>query len=69
MRKKSLKEAIKKFGVNLGLKIESKEYAFWEAAKFKLEESIVQYTESLMGDKLMLELAERRIAEEKAKFK
>ncbi len=54
---------------DLGIKIESKEYAFWEAAKFKLEESIMQYTESLQGDKLMLELANKRIAEEKAKFK
>ncbi len=69
MRKKSLKEAIKKFGVNLGLKIESKEYVFWTDAKRKLEVSILQYTESLQGDKLMLKLANKRLAEEKEKFK
>lgn len=54
---------------DLGIKIESKEYAFWKDAKFKLENSILQYTESLKGDKLMLELANKRLAEEKAKFK
>ena len=54
---------------DLGIKIESKEYAFWEAIKYKMESSILQYTESLMGEKLMLELAEKRMAEEKEKFK
>ena len=59
----------KKVPKDLGIKIESKEYVFWTDAKFKLETSILQYTESLQGDKLMLELAEKRIAEEKEKFK
>ena len=54
---------------DLGIKIGSKEEVFWTDAKMKLENSILQYTESLQGDKLMLELAERRIAEEKEKFK
>ena len=60
---KELKEALK------SVKIESKEFAFWTDAKFKLENSILQYTESLIGDKAMLEIANLRIAEEKAKFK
>lgn len=54
---------------DLGIKIGSKEEVFWADAKIKLENSILQYTESLMGDKLMLELANKRIAEEKEKFK
>ena len=54
---------------DLGIKIESKEYAFWDAARRKLEESILQYTESLIGDKEMLNLAKRRLKEEKEKFK
>ncbi len=54
---------------DLGIKIGSKEEVFWTDAKFKLENSIMQYTESLIGDKIMLELANKRIAEEKEKFK
>ena len=54
---------------DLGIKIGSKEEVFWTDAKRKLENSILQYTESLMGDKLMLDLANKRIEEEKAKFK
>ena len=54
---------------DLGIKIGSKEEVFWTDAKIKLENSILQYTESLQGDKLMLELANKRIAEEKEKFK
>ena len=60
---KEMKEALKT------VKIGSKEEVFWTDAKTKLENSILQYTESLMGDKLMLELANKRIKEEKAKFK
>lgn len=60
---KEMKEALKT------VKIGTKEEVFWTDAKMKLENSILQYTESLQGDKLMLELAERRIAEEKEKFK
>ena len=54
---------------DLGIKIGSKEEVFWTDAQRKLENSIMQYTESLIGDKLMLELANKRIAEEKEKFK
>ena len=54
---------------DLGIKIGSKEEVFWTDIKRKMEESILMYTESLMGEKLMLELANKRIAEEKAKFK
>ena len=54
---------------DLGIKIGSKEEVFWTDAKRRLENSILQYTESLMGDKIMLELADKRIAEEKEKFK
>ncbi|MCP6727544.1 MAG: hypothetical protein KJI69_06050 [Patescibacteria group bacterium] len=54
---------------DLGIKIGSKEEVFWTAVKEKMENSILQYTESLIGEKLMLELAEKRIAEEKEKFK
>ena len=54
---------------DLGIKIGSKEEVFWTDAKRKLENSILQYTESLIGDKIMLKLAEKRIAEEKEKFK
>lgn len=54
---------------DLGIKIGSKEEVFWTDAKRKLENSIIQYTESLIGDKIMLELAEKRISEEKEKFK
>ncbi len=60
---KEMKEALK------SVKIGTKEEIFWTTAKNRLEESILQYTESLQGDRLMLELAERRIAEEKEKFK
>ena len=54
---------------DLGIKIGSKEEVFWTDIKRKKEESILLYTESLMGEKLMLGLANRRIAEEKEKFK
>ena len=54
---------------DLGIKIGSKEEIFWTDAKRKLENSILQYTESLIGDKAMLEIAIKRIEEEKAKFK
>lgn len=54
---------------DLGIVIESKEYAFWKDVKIKMESSILQYTESLIGEKLMLELAIKRLAEEKEKFK
>ena len=54
---------------DLGIKIGSKEEVFWTDLERKLENSIVQYTESLQGEKLMLELAKKRIAEEKEKFK
>ena len=60
---KEMKEALK------SVKIESKEFAFWTTAKHRLEESVLQYTESLQGDRLMLEFANKRIAEEKEKFK
>ena len=60
---KEMKDALK------SVKIESKEFAFWTTAKHRLEESVLQYTESLQGDRLMLEFANKRIAEEKAKFK
>lgn len=54
---------------DLGIKIGSKEEVFWTDLKRKLEISIVQYTESLIGDKLMLDLAKKRIAEERKNFK
>ena len=54
---------------DLGIKIGRKEEVFWTDVKRKMEESILMYTESLMGEKLMLELAEKRIAEEREKFK
>ena len=60
---KEMKEALK------SVKIGTPEEVFWTDAKRKLENSIVQYTESLLADKLTLELAKKRIAEEKAKFK
>ena len=68
-REDIIKEAIKKHGKDMGVKIGSREEAFWTDAKRKLEDSIMQYTESLIGDKLMLELANKRIKEEKEKFK
>ena len=54
---------------DLGIKIGTKEEVFWTDVKRKMEDSILMYTESLLGEKLMLELAEKRIAEEKEKFK
>ena len=54
---------------DLGIKIGSKEEVFWTDAKRRLENSILQYTASLIGDKAMLKLALTRIDEEKAKFK
>ena len=60
---KEMKDAMK------SVKIGTKEEIFWTDAKFKLENSILQYTESLIGDKAMLEIAIRRIDEEKTKFK
>ena len=54
---------------DLGIKIGSKEEVFWTGVKRKMEDSILMYTESLMGEKLMLDLANKRIAEEKEKFK
>ena len=60
---KEMKAALK------SVKIGSKEEVFWTDAKRKLEDSILQYTDSLIGDKAMLEIANLRIAEEKAKFK
>ena len=60
---KEMKEALK------SVKIESKRVALWTTAKQRQEESVLHYTESLQGDRLMLEVANKRIAEEKAKFK
>ncbi len=54
---------------DLGIKIGSKEEVFWTGVKRKMEDSILMYTESLIGEKLMLDLANKRIAEEKEKFK
>ena len=54
---------------DLDIKIGTKEEVFWTTARFKLENNIMEYEESLIGDKLMLELANKRIKEEKAKFK
>lgn len=54
---------------DLGIKIGSPAEVFWTDAKRKLENSILSYTESLIGDKAMLELANKRIAEEKEAFK
>lgn len=54
---------------DLGIKIGSKAQVFWQDAKRKLEDSILKYTESLIGEKLMLELANKRIAEEIERFK
>jgi len=50
---KEMKEALK------SVKIGSKEEVFWTDALNKLENSILQYTESLQGDILLRELAER----------
>ena len=54
---------------DLGIKIGYKAEVFWTTAKYKLENNIMEYEESLIGDKLMLELANKRIKEEKEKFK
>ena len=54
---------------DLGIKIGSKEEVFWTDVKRKLESSILMYTESLLADKMHLKLAEKRITEEKEKFK
>ena len=69
MKKEALDEAIREYGKDLGIKVGSKEEVFWSDIKRKMEESILMYTESLIGEKLMLELANKRIAEEKEKFK
>jgi len=53
---------------DLGIKIGTKEEVFWTDAKTKLENNIMMYTESLIGDKIMLELANKRIKEEKTKM-
>ena len=52
---------------DLGVKIGSMEEVFWTTAKLRLENSIMEYTESLIGEKIMLDLANKRIAEEKEK--
>ncbi len=54
---------------DLGLKIGSKEEVFWENIKLKLEMNILNAEQSLMADKEVLKLANRRIREEKEKFK
>ena len=54
---------------DLGIRIASKAQAFWEDIERKLEVSIIEYEESLIGDRMHLELAKKRIAEEKEKFK
>ena len=55
--------------IDLGLKIGSTAEVFWTDVKRKMEESILMYTESLIGEKVILKLAEKRIEEEKDKFK
>ena len=60
---KEMKEALK------SVKIGTPEEVFWTDAKRKLETSTMEYRESLIGDEMMLELANKRIAEEKEKFK
>jgi len=54
---------------DLGVKIGSKKEVFWNNLRLKLEENILHSEESLIGDKLLLELANKRIKEEKEKFK
>lgn len=54
---------------DLGIKIGSKEEVFWTDVKRTLEESIVKYTESLKGEKLMLDLAIKEIEIAKENFK
>ena len=54
---------------DLGIKIGTPAQVFWTDAERKLENSIMTYEESLIGEKEMLKIAKRRIAEEKEKFK
>jgi hypothetical protein len=54
---------------DLGVKIGTKAEAFWQDTLRRLDVSILQYEESLIGEKVMRELANKRIAEEKEKFK
>lgn len=67
--KEDMKPMPRGISEDLGLKIGTKEEVFWTDAQRKLENSILQYTESLIGDKAMLELAKKRIEEEKEKLK
>lgn len=54
---------------DLGIKIGTKEEVFWTDAKDKLENRIMTMTETVLADKVQLKLADKRIAEEKEKFK
>ena len=53
----------------MGIKMGNKKEIFWTTARDKLEESILQYEESLIADKEMLILANRRIKEEQEEYK
>jgi len=54
---------------DLGIKVGSKEEVLWTKVKKEAEILIEQSEESLIVQREMLKLAEKRIAEEKEKFK
>lgn len=54
---------------DLGLKIGTKEEADWTRVKFNAEEEIRKSKISIILNELILKEAEKRIAEEKKKFK
>lgn len=54
---------------DLGIKIGSKKEVWWTTVKTKVEESILNSEESLIADREMLKIANRRIDEERKKFK
>lgn len=54
---------------DLGLKMGNKKEVFWRDLKLKLETNILNAEESLLADRAVLKLAEKRIKEEQENFK
>ncbi len=54
---------------DLGLKVGSKDEVFWTGIKEEAEKEILASKHTIIMDEALVELAKRKIAEEKEKFK
>ncbi len=54
---------------DLGIKVGTKEEVFWTGIKEESEKEILSSKHTIIMDEVLVELAKRKIAEEKEKFK